>query len=492
VKINIYRTAGWAVYFLSMTALLYTLFGNWGYDDPYITYRYARNLAEGRGFVYNPGELVLSTTTPLFALLLAGLSRFWSNLPQLANLISAASLASGGILLWHLGQTWKTRYGAWIMLFLYPLFPLVVTSFGSETPLYLALGLAAFLGYARRRYGLAALFAALAVLGRPDAVLIAVIFAADFLLRYWRSSRQPVADRPRESIPWGAILTFIGILGAWAVFGLLYFGSPLPVTLFAKQAQGSMAISMLFWEGFINKVILVYKNNPLYWLMLLLATVGLVFAVFRRSPWWLLLAWPLIYFVSYAVLGVSSYFWYYAPLVLGLVPLVGLGGEALALFAERLVLRNFAQQAGQVVVLLILLILVPWQVYSLYRASHFVDPRLGVYADVGFWLANNTPADAQVGLLEVGVIGYYADRAVVDFAGLIQPDVARQMTFQTTYEDTAVWAWEQYRPAYIVLHNGFFPVLEAKLLASGCQPVRTFLGQDYAYTTDLVVYACPP
>ncbi len=33
-------------------------------DDAYTTFRYARNLVNGLGFVYNPGEHVLGTTTP--------------------------------------------------------------------------------------------------------------------------------------------------------------------------------------------------------------------------------------------------------------------------------------------------------------------------------------------------------------------------------------------------------------------------------------------
>jgi len=36
-------------------------------DDAYITFRYAQNLAAGLGFVYNAGERVLGTTTPLCA-----------------------------------------------------------------------------------------------------------------------------------------------------------------------------------------------------------------------------------------------------------------------------------------------------------------------------------------------------------------------------------------------------------------------------------------
>ncbi len=42
-------------------------------DDSFITYRYARNLAHGIGLVYNRGDVVLSTTAPLYAM------PIWSN-----------------------------------------------------------------------------------------------------------------------------------------------------------------------------------------------------------------------------------------------------------------------------------------------------------------------------------------------------------------------------------------------------------------------------
>ena len=61
--------------------LLFFAFSSWAYDDPFITFRYAQNLRAGLGFVYNPGERVLSTTTPLYTLLLTGLSFLWSDLP---------------------------------------------------------------------------------------------------------------------------------------------------------------------------------------------------------------------------------------------------------------------------------------------------------------------------------------------------------------------------------------------------------------------------
>ena len=51
--------------------------GLWGfsYDDAFITYRYAANLVAGRGLVFNPGEAVLGTTAPGWAVLLAAATR---------------------------------------------------------------------------------------------------------------------------------------------------------------------------------------------------------------------------------------------------------------------------------------------------------------------------------------------------------------------------------------------------------------------------------
>jgi len=51
--------------------------GLWGfsYDDAFITYRYADNWAAGRGLVFNPGEAVLGTSAPGWALLLGALAR---------------------------------------------------------------------------------------------------------------------------------------------------------------------------------------------------------------------------------------------------------------------------------------------------------------------------------------------------------------------------------------------------------------------------------
>ena len=231
----------WRVLYVGLsTVVLFLLFPRCYYDDPFITFRYADNLAAGLGFVYNPGERILSTTTPLFTLLLALVVTCWSDLPSLANLIGAFSLACGALFLWDIARTWGAPLVGWVGLLLYPTFPLALSTLGSEIPFYVACCLGAFSFYVRGHHSLAGLCAALATLTRFDGVLVASILTIDYLVRV------------RRPIPWSALMIFLVPVAAWVVFAWVYFGSPLPVTLTAKQAQGAMMISTRFAPGLLR------------------------------------------------------------------------------------------------------------------------------------------------------------------------------------------------------------------------------------------------
>jgi hypothetical protein len=101
------------------------------------------------------------------------------------------------------------------------------------------------------------------------------------------------------------------------------------------------------------------------------------------------------------------------------------------------------------------------------------DARLALYKRAGQWLRDHAPEQASVGALEVGILGYYAERRIIDFAGLVQPQVQAQMSHKATYQDTARWAIEQYRPDYITVYDGWFAGSFAGLL-EGCQSKRRF------------------
>lgn len=498
------QTLAVLAYLALTTLLLYSIFSEWGYDDPFITYRYAHNVAQGQGFVYNPGEQIQSTTTPLFTLLLALLYPLWSDLPHLANLIGAFSLALGAIFLWDLARTWETPLVGWSGLILYPSFPLLLSTLGSETPLYLALCLGAFAAYARQRYTLTAICSALATLARPDGILVPVILALHYLVVWFRQRNAVGAPAVRpgwKGLPWGGIAVFIAICLPWFVFAWLYFGAPLPVTLVAKQQQGAMSISQRFAGGFIS-LAGAYAQLWQYKLAGLLAVLGSIFMFWRARRWLLFLSWTALYFWAYSLLGVSRYFWYYAPLVPGFIALVGLGISAVTQVMERITsgrsvgehIDGSPQQTPRwlqwAVVTSLLLLLAVGQAGDLQRLAQNLDPRTTIYRDAGLWLQENTPESTKIGALEIGIIGYYAQRPVIDFAGLIQPQTAAQFNRDTTYDGVAEWASQRYQPDYLILQAGLFPQLEAGYAAQYCRIVYQIPGDPYHYQHNLDVYTC--
>ncbi len=444
---------------------------SWAYDDPFITFRYAANLRSGTSFVYNPGLRVLSTTTPLYTLLLATLGLLWPDLPRLSVWIGTVSLGAGGLALYVLGRCWRTPTAGALAALLYPLSPLMLGTLGAETSFYVMLVLWAMALYARGRHTGAAVLAGLATLTRGDGILVGGVLALAFLVEHRR-------------VPWRPLGVFLLTILPWFLFSWAYFGSPFPATLAAKRFQARMAISDSFPEGFVRMVV-NYARQPLYVPYGLLLLLGLGYATVRVRPWLMLVAWGGAYFVGYTVLGVSRYFWYYAPFTPVFLALVGLGAQALDELGGRVLplLRRHPWWRWALAGLL----LVP-QLGGIRYLYRHPDPRGRIYRDVGTWLAEHTPPEARVGTLEVGIIGYYAQRPMVDFAGLIQPEVARQMERDSTYEDTALWAVRTYRPEFLVLDPNWFPRLMQQFVEPGCTPLQRFSRPEYP--GELIVYRC--
>ena len=487
------RHAWVAAYLVLVTGFLTFLFASWAYDDPFITYRYAENLSRGLGLVYNPGEIRLSTTTPLFALLLAALHPVWSDLHGVAVFIGTLSLALGGLFLWDLLDHPGLRFSRWAGVLFYPLFPLAASTLSSETPLYLALCLGAFASYRRKHYRLAALSAALAALARPDGILVAVILGLHYL---W--SQRPKQNEWRKwltTLPWQAMLIYLGIGLSWLVFAWATYGSPIPLTLAAKQQQAAVIGSQTFLPGLLT--IAGWYSSWLYQAQALLALPGLVYGLLRTPALRWLAAWTALYVIAYSLLGVTRYFWYYAPLVPLFVLAFGCGLDGLYAIFNTLLRK--AQTTEVVTTIktilrglpgLVLGLLLLVQVGKLWNMHLKPDARYPIYRAAGEWLRENTLPDANVGAVEVGIIGYYSQRPMVDFAGLIQPDIAQQVGLSGSYDGTALWAVEHYPVDTLVVHLDIRILMDSGN-TSRCQLRVTFPGVEYGYSHDLGIFACP-
>ncbi len=395
----------------------------------------------------------------------------------MANTISAIGLAAGAILLYKISIFWKSPWAGIACLFLYPTFPLIVSTLGFETSLYLAFCLAALWGYARNHPNFAALFAALATLTRPDGVLIGAILFICYLVS-WRTSLKKFC------------LVYATSVLPWFIFAWMYFGSPIPNTLFAKQGQGMMAISERFAPGLLT-VAGYYKHDWWFWCLGGLALVGLGKILIQHRKWLLLLSWETLYFIAYSLLGVSRYYWYYAPLVPGLIASAGMGIEAIT--GIRYVQENdkaFKSTIVQWFAFGLMVILLIGHIHYIYRSWPRAECRFQIYKEVGLWLNEHVPESDRVGSLEVGIIGYYSHRKMIDFAGLLEPSMADIFTSSSTYEDIALWVLENDPPRFIVVHTAFLPKLEQYLVSSQCVRQAHFKGSDYRYESDIDIYQC--
>lgn len=384
-------------------------------DDPFITYRYANNLIAGNGFLFNAGERVLSTTTPLYTLVLACLGLVYRDLPGIGYWLCVLSYGIAAYLLYLMASVERMRLGGMVAGALLLLAPAVMITFGLETGFYLMLGLAALYAYMLQRTTLAFGVAALLTLTRNDGLILAGILSAHYLYVRREAFAQSRALRDRRLfLPF---LVYLLILSPWIVFSLFYFGSPFPFTLAAKIAQAQSGLWDTFAAGFVG-----WMRDGVIWIapLALAAGIGLAYAIRQRSLMLLLGAWAISHLIAYSLLGVAFYAWYVAPLIPALALFAGIGIEygadwAVARAGDTRVVR-LALGCAFAAILLVLELRADAGMGMLQPS-----PKAEAYAQAADWLARKTAADATVDALEVGIIGFYDARATYDFVGLVDP-----------------------------------------------------------------------
>lgn len=422
------------------------------YDDAFITYRYAYNFATGIGFVYNAGEWLLGTTTPLYGLILGCLGFVFGpdTIPIISGVISGMALLMTGIALYTYGRLHAQPFCGMLAGLFFVTNPLLLTTFGGEMLFLVALIAWAFVAYRLEYTLLAALLLALAVLTRADAIIAVGVIGLHYIVTQHRW-------------PWREMLLSAGVLLPFLLLGWVFYGSPLPGTLEAKVAQRDSG----FWPGFSHGLIewlrgfTMQGSSTLYPFLpaapnairfMLFVTMG-VPALYIFRFWLLPLAWVTLYLLGYHLLDVPFYHWYIVPAVFGLMILAASGVAGVVAFVAALYRRFGSLGASWVagtLSALCILALSPGiyaQLRDIPRLALEPDAAEDQYEMAGHWLAANTPPDSSVGYFEIGHLGYYARRTIVDPLGLVNPDVATHVA-----QADLTWAYMHYRPDYIV-HN---------------------------------------
>jgi arabinofuranosyltransferase len=452
IKAAIRQLSSWHVALFVVAALALgarLLPGERTIDDAFITFRYARNLLAGEGFVYNPGERVQGTTTPVYTLLMAAEKALLPGLsfPALALVTNAlADAASVAIVGWlcrrALGMPWLGV--AWGLLWAVAPMSVTFAIGGMETSVYILLLLLTLASYAAGRATWSALWCALATLTRPDALLIALPLFGHMLYRALAAALRSPERRATawRAIPWREAGAYALALAPWVTFATLYFGSPLAHSVVAKTAAyrlGPMSAlvrliqhyatpffeQQVFGNGWIGVGALLY---------LFLSLIGGLAMVRREGRLLPLAAYPWLYLAAFGISNPLVFRWYLAPILPMYVLCImygarKVGSDVLSALQRLPALAAAGRVGGWLLVAAALgASLNAWMLHPDHGPGR-PAPEMAwfkleqLYRQVTLDLCATQPVtpETRIAAGDIGVVGFTSQARILDTLGLISP-----------------------------------------------------------------------
>lgn len=370
-------------------------------DDALIYLRYVRNFHEGNGLVYNPSENFNGLTSPLFTALMLLAGFLFSNLQTMMILLSGMFFLAAALL--GASVFAKTRLERAVTATVLACFGYFYSTFGMETGLYLLLIAASLLLY-RRESPWFVITLALLVITRNEGVFLALVLATDYLYRQ------------RQLPPWRYLLAACAVFVIPLLFNLYYYGALLPATGSAKIAQGRSGLWGESWI-FLNASYLrdaFFSGSLFAPSFFFCASVGGLFVQRKQRGAWLSLSFLVLLLAFYVGLNIPNYHWYYAPFLFFLIIFACRG---IWQFGEYALAKGHRTTQAMLLALLLIGALVSVQKI----VSFEVRGATQSYVDMGVWLRDNTPVTASVAMVEIGTVGWYSQRPIVDILGLVSP-----------------------------------------------------------------------
>jgi len=383
-------------------------------DDAYITFRYAENVASGLGFVYNPGERVPGTTTPLFCLMLAAMKIMRVSVPLAADLINLAGAGLAAMIIFLIARETKGKALGLMTAFLFVFFPHfwlnLVTGMETMFTLFLCL-LVVWLDLIKRPVWLGLAAAAL-LLTRVDALALVAAVVLVGLFRH-----------PRHTLTAAAVMVLALI--PWAAFSWSYFGAIIPHTIPAKRLihvlPGRLVVENFrdWFFGLEEKSGSLRVVYPVMTAYAFFALLGSVRALFKERWAIVFILWIGFYIAGLSLANASPFFWYKIPMLAGYLVLAALGADWFCRWLGRGRTVSALLKLAVPVALVILL-------FSQYSFEKFKSMTAKEQANLE--LARtvrkiSTPA-AKVFAGEIGIAGYeLLDYYIIDSAGLVSEQV---------------------------------------------------------------------
>lgn len=401
--------------------------GGFPLDDSWIHQTYGRNLGALGQWSFIAGESSAASTSPLYTLILAlGYSlnvdyRLW------AHGLGALALAITGMLGMRIAEQFGLKSSpklgivaglalvfAWHLLW--------AAGSGMETALFSMLTLA-LIYYAIQptrytaQHGLTfGILSALTTLARPEGVLLVGLCGLVMILQ-----------KPRENIAqkmvWlgTSLIGFCVLIAPYLIYNWQITGGVLPNTAAAKRSQAAVLFELPYTTRFINLLVPISAGGQV------LLVPGVVMFIYRavrerRFGYLLLPAWGLGLVALYAAwLPLDMQHGRYVIPALPALIVAGVIGTFMLIQAARrqLITRVLVNAlAMSAAVLFVVLGVVLSSVYA--RDVAIID---GDMVQAAHWIDENLAQGELIAIHDIGAVGYFSPRPMLDIGGLISPEV---------------------------------------------------------------------
>lgn len=392
------------------------------YEDAFIIYRYAQDLANGYGLVFNAGERVEGYTSFLWVLVLGGTSKITSDPLLMSKLLGIAFNALALVACYLLCRASRTRgaplYGISLALVASNGLFIATSVEGLETPLFTMLlcwGVFTYLkaletgarGQSGWLAGSSVLFALL-IMTRPDGALA---YGLLWLHAAWKF-RSRLRDLAIFTLPLLFLYTPY-FFWRWHYYGLFF-----PNTFYAKRG-GTLA---LYARGAVEISNFLGSQTGGFLVAGLLALSAILFPAMETTAMGLPVLSRLIFEFWSGGLTAGKF-----RFLIPALPLIWI-------LTERLLVGwlGAARLGSREPVLLVGLssLLVVAQMVDFVRLRHEeIDPaRAGLeraHVALGKWLKEHSPPDSKVAVGDIGAIGFWSGLRVLDLDGLADTHIAR-------------------------------------------------------------------
>ena len=415
-------------------------------DDPYISFRYLKNLLAGKGLVYNEGEYVEGFSNFLFMMILLPFMAIGAEPLVTAKFLGIASSLAILVLVYRAGREFAGE-SRWMGL-IAPVFLAASPAFCAwsvgalETLIYVLFLLTAFLLHLveyrdPKRFPSSVFLFAAAALTRPEGTMFSVVTAVTWCVAVVVTRRRAPW---RQWLTWSVILA--GILGAFLLWRRWYYGDWLPNSYYAKsQDLARMCLHFRSYldhavstngYGYILPAVIVFGfgmrfrgvGYPIY-LAAVFVWIQVLF-VFMVGADWMSHSRFFVPALPFYFLLVQEALWRLRAVVKEVVGEYWHRASWLKLATAGILLCFAVGVSLQMVLTSVLLYpKSPGGERSWLRAPTLDPRKLTVHPRMLEWVEKNIPPGSLLATGECGAIPYFTGLRVVDLHGLMDRFVAR-------------------------------------------------------------------